>query len=104
MKASYTLPSGTYSLILSKEDLRILIDTGRLCCCKMAYDIPCTTSRTVYNPKTKTLDVLDKKEVFNDLRFFLDAPVADLSGGVRGVQFLNIYLEKENDKWMLLIV
>ena len=96
MKASYMLPSGTYNLFLSKEDLMTLLEKGYVSVC-VGRDIPCVTGRGVWDPDKKDLVTLDKKGIYNDLRFCLDEPVADLEPGFWNVQFLNIHLEKETD-------
>lgn len=94
MKSSYGLPSGSYNLILTKEDLVKLLSEGILSI--RLSRVPCVTSRAVWNPETKNMDVLDKKLVDNDLRFHLYVPVADIEDGFHNVQFLNIRLEKED--------
>ena len=96
MKTSYMLPSGTYNIKLSGEDLQKLLQTGILSL--RLSRIPCVTGRGVYDHEKKDLVTLDKKEVFNDLRFHLDEPVADLEGGIWTVQFLNILLPTEEKK------
>lgn len=91
MKASYMLPSGTYNIFLSKEELQRLAYTGRLV--TFTGDIKCTTGRAVWRPEENKMETLDKKEISNNLRFYLDEPVADIEGGDCYVQFLNIHVE-----------
>lgn len=95
MKVSYGLPSATYNIVLSKDDLVKLIDTGRINV--FARDLPCTTSRAVYNREKRELETLDRKEVTNNLRFRLEDDVADIHEGEYSVQFLAIRLEVKND-------
>lgn len=94
MKSSYMLPSGTYNLILSKEDLCELLNKGRISY-HIGHDIPCVTGRAIYDSNKKEMLVLDKKEIYNDLRFRLEEPVADIKEGFNNVQFLNIHIEKD---------
>lgn len=96
MKTSYMLPSGTYSIKLSEEDLQKLLSTGILNL--RLSRIPCVTGRGVYDSEKKAIATLDKKEVFNDLSFHLDEPVADLEGGFWPVQFMNIVLTREKEE------
>lgn len=96
MRASYLLPSGDYNLILSEEELQTLLDKGQLSI--RVSRTPCVTGRGVWNPETKTLDRLDEKFVCNDLRFCLNETVRDIEEGFHNVQFLNIHVEKEEEK------
>lgn len=82
MKASYMLPSGTYNLVLSPDDLQILLYTGRLTVGRVAYDIPCVMKYS------------EKKDVINDLRFMLHESVDDVEPGPNIIQFLNIIIDK----------
>jgi hypothetical protein len=93
MKIGFGLPSGTYNLVLSKEDLVALLSTG--CVSVHLNRVPCVTARAVYSGETETMELLDKKAVENDLRFHLAEPLADVVGGDHHVQFLNIHLDKE---------
>ena len=95
MRASYMMPSGTYNLFLSKEDLARLLEKG--CVSITVGRTPCVTGRAVYDPEKKDLVTLDKKEIYNDLRFMLSDHVADLEDGLYNVQFLNLHLEKEEE-------
>ena len=95
MKASYMLPSGTYNLFLSKEDLIRLLEKGMVTI--HTGHISCVTGRGVYDPEEHKIITHDKKEVYNDLRFMLTDSVADLKPGLCNVQFLNIHLEKEKE-------
>lgn len=93
MKASYMLPSGTYNLMLSKDDLQKLLKTGLLSI--RISRCPCVTGRAVWNPEKEDLETLDRKEIFNNLCFCLDETVADVEEGFHNVQFLNIHIEQE---------
>ena len=86
MRASYMMPSGTYNLFLSREDLARLLEKG--CISITVGRTPCVTGRGIYDPEKKDLVTLDKKEIYNDLRFLLTEPVADIEGGLYNVQFL----------------
>lgn len=92
MKASYMVPSGTYNLILSKEDLIKLLEKGCVSV-TVGRDVPCNTGRGIYDFEKHKMITLDKKEVYNDLRFCLHEPLADIEGGFHNVQFLNIHLD-----------
>lgn len=93
MRASYMLPSGTYNLILSEENLEQLLFTGRLVV--HTNGTPCTTANAVWNPDTKRLETVDKKEAVNDLRFCTNETVQDIRDSFPPVQFLNIVVEPE---------
>lgn len=95
MKAYYALPSGTYNIALSRDELVELVKTGRVNV--SAYHIPCETGRAIYNSEKKILETLDRKEVSNRLMFRLNDKVADTESGDYGVQFLAIRLEETND-------
>jgi len=96
MKAHYGLPSGDYNIILSKEELAQIISKGSVCM-RVSRTL-CTTSRAELNKVGDGLDFLDKKEIYNDLRFNLDEPVADIACGYHNIQYLTIILESEENK------
>lgn len=91
MKASFMLPSATYNLVLSKDELKKLVDTGYILI--QPSREPCTTGRAVWRHELGKMETLDRKSVYNNLRFNLDKPVADIEGGDLPVQFLNIIVE-----------
>jgi len=95
MRTHFGLPANNYVIILNKEELErllnnkhISIEVGRT---------PCTTSRAVFNDEKTRLDFMDRKEIHNDLRFYLNEDVADNKSGDYSVQFLNIALENESE-------
>lgn len=98
MKASYMLPSGTYNLILSPDDLQILLCTGRLTVGRVAYEIPCVTGRARWDKENNVMKYSEKQDVINDLRFMLHEPVDDIEPGPNNIQFLNIIIDKGDSK------
>ena len=90
MKASYLLPSGTYNLILTAEDIAKLLDAGRVTI--QMSRTPCVTARAVWDSEKKDIVRKDNKVIFNDLRFRLNDPVDDMGPGTYNVQYLNIIL------------
>ena len=95
MKSSFNIPSCTYNIILSKEDLELLTTSSYVGC--EISRIPCTSSRGIIDGERR-FESLDRKQVENDLRFNLTKQVADIKENEWGVQFLNIMLEKECEK------
>lgn len=95
MKASYGFPSGNYNILLSKEELTQLLEKGYITI--VMSRVPCITSRAVWNPKKKDMDFLDKKPIFNNLRFRTTEPVADMEAGDHNVQFMCINIEKDRN-------
>lgn len=91
MKVSYMLPSGTYNIILNKEELNRLIGQGSVH--MHTGRIPCKTGRACYVEEHNDMVTLDKKEIFNGLCFELTEPVNDIEEGVHNVQFVNIIVE-----------
>ena len=81
MKCHFALPSCTYTISLSKEDLECLLKTGLTSSVRPIQSIPCTTSRAVYDRENNTFKALDRKQILNNLRFKLDEDVADIEGG-----------------------
>jgi hypothetical protein len=100
MEASFMLPSCTYNLVLSEEDLVNLLETGHIYT-RISKDVPCRTGRAVWFKETSTMKTLDRKQIPNNLLFYLEEDVADIEGGDWHVQFLNIHIEgfkkKENE-------
>lgn len=99
MKASFMLPSCTYNLVLSKEDVVQLLGTGHIYT-RVSKDIPCRTGRAVWDNEASTMKTLDRKCIPNNLMFLLDDNVADINELDWHVQFLNIHIEgfkKENN-------
>ena len=96
MKASFGLPSCTYNITLSRDELKRLLETGLITV--HPYKVPCTTSRLVWNSDKNNFTTMDRKTINNNLRFLLDEPVADIEDLDWHVQFLTITLEKEPKK------
>lgn len=92
MRMSYCLPSETYNILLSEEEVNVLLREGYITI--HVSRIPCTTSRSVFNKEKEKMEVLDKKKVENCLFFHTDEPVADIEAGDQYVQFLCINVEK----------
>lgn len=92
MRTSYCLPSGTYNIILSNNELNELIKNG--CMLIRLSRIPCKASRIIFNDEKEQMEVLDKKRLQNCLFFHTDEPVADIEAGDQCVQFLCINVEK----------
>ena len=95
MKAHYSLPSGTYNIILDKRDLIKLLNDGGVNA--FTHKIECTTNRFVYNSSIHEFEELDHKQVLNDMRFCIDEPVADIEAGDHFIQFINIILDETCD-------
>jgi hypothetical protein len=93
MKSSFALPSCTYTISLSKEELQQLLETGLVSSVRPIQSVPCSTSRAVFDNKNKIFKPLDRKQIPNNLRFTLDENVADIEDGDWHVQFLNIRIE-----------
>lgn len=91
MKAYMSLPSGTYNLIFTKDELQNLVNSKHI-----FYNVghtPCKTGRVVWNADQRDFETLEQKDCYNDLRFNFDEPVADISAGDYPVQFLTISVE-----------
>lgn len=93
MKSYFALPSCTYTVNLSEDELKQLLETGLVSSVRPIQSIPCHTSRAVWNSETKNLTSLDRKQIPNNLCFKLDEDVADIEGGDWYIQFLNIRIE-----------
>ena len=95
MKSHYGEPSGDFTLILTKDELHRLESTGRLSI--HTPEIPCTTSRLVYNPERKDMDVVDKRDIESSGLTLLEY-IGDLKHEKHYIQFLNIDIEDtDND-------
>jgi len=95
MKNSFNIPSCTYNIILSKEDLDLL-NTTRYIGVAVSR-VPCVSSRGIINEEYR-FQSLDTKQVQNNLRFNLTEQIADMEPDEWAVQFLNIILEDENEE------
>ena len=98
MKVHFGLPSCSYSVVLDKNDLLRLISTGTIVI--HTNREPCSTSRAIINESGDGFDFLDRKDVYNMLKFDLEEPVADLEVGTWPVQFLNITLDNAGRKML----
>lgn len=96
MKAYYSHPDGTYSVNLSIEELAELLSKGKVII--HMYRSRCTTGRAIFNKEKSDFEILDKKDVFNNVQFHTDEAVADIEGGNYGVQFLRINIDKQNNE------
>ena len=88
MKAGFVLPSCNYNIVLSKEDIQQLLETGHIIA-RPSKDRPCTV-------RSSNGDV---KDGYNDLRFFVNEELKNFNGEEEGnqewwIQFLTINLEK----------
>ena len=94
MKASFTLPSCNYNIVLSKEDLEQLLKTGHITV-RPNKDVPCSTSRAYYDFEKSKWNIVGEREVPNNLNFHLEN--TPIPGEVEkwGVQFITINLEKK---------
>ena len=93
MKSSFMLPSCNYNIGISKAELETLITKGHLM--TVVSKTPCVTGRAVMNEAGTGLETIDRKPIYNDLKFYLEEDVADLHGGDWGVQFLTINIIPE---------
>ena len=91
MKAGFILPSCNYNIVLTKEELEILLSTGHIDV-NVMRDISAHTGRYVYDNDTG-FKMLDRKSIPNNLRFYLEDNVADIEGGDWHIQFLTINIE-----------
>ena len=91
MKAYYSLPDGTYSLILSMDDLQHLLTDGRLLF--QPAKVPCKTSRVIFNSEESDFEELDEKEIDNLPLLHVDTNVADIEAGKHYIQFMRITVE-----------
>ena len=83
-KAYYGLPSGTYTLSLSKDEFAKFIATGRINMFVSA--VPCETGTAVYNRESSNFETIDRKDTPNRLAFCSE-------DGISHVQVLSIHIE-----------
>ena len=97
MKAHYGQPSGTYNLKLTLDELRRLESAGYLSI--HTPEIPCETSRIVWNPENKDMDVVEKREMSTSglslIEFIGDE---DKWQEQHYIQFLNIHVIKDEKR------
>lgn len=93
MRSCFNLPSGTYNLVLSKEDLDSLLEKGYVSC--QISRTPCVAQRSLWNDDTKDLETIASKEVQNALNFYIDDELADCGHAKWGVQYLIIHTDKK---------
>lgn len=93
MKSSFMLPSCNYNIGISKAELETLMSKGHLM--TVISKTPCITGRAVMNENGTGLETIDKKPIYNDLRFCVEEDVADLPASDWGVQFLTINVVPE---------
>lgn len=94
MKASYLLPTGTYNIFITRDELERL-SNGKVIRSMPYMDEPCVVNRFVYDHDKNEMRGLDPKEVPNYLMFRLDEDVADIEAGLCRIQYLNIRLMDE---------
>ena len=95
MKTSFMLPSASYNVVLSKEELEQIIEKGFLII--NISHTNCSTGRARFNNETGKLETIDKKNIPNNLWFHLSEPVGGIMESEWGLQFINILVEKENE-------
>jgi len=86
------LPSCNYNIHISKDELKLLLETGYLGV--MVHKVPCETGRAIFNGSD--FETLGERETSNNLRFLLDEGVADIKETDWHVQFLTIQVDKED--------
>lgn len=91
MKAYFGLPSGTYNLILTMDDLHRLLTDGSIAI--RTSTVPCKTSRMVFDQEKKDFVELDEREVWNHLKFHTAENVSDIEAGDHYIQFMHIIVE-----------
>lgn len=92
MKTSFILPSCNYNIGISKDELQQLLDTGHIL--MSVHRTPCYAGRSIFNGSD--FEMIDKKNISNNLCFQLDDAVADNEAGDYGVQFLTLNVIKED--------
>lgn len=90
MKSHYGKPSGDFTLTLTKDELHRLGSTGRLRI--HTPEIPCTTSRLVWDSERKDFDIIDKRDI-NSSGLALLEYVGDLKREEHYIQCLHIAVE-----------
>lgn len=97
MRCHYGLPSGTYTICISEEELQQLLGERKSLNCFVGR-VPCFTSRLIWNSENKDMEVLDRKEIFHGLSMYIDEPVADIEPGYHHCQYLYITVEKKKEE------
>ena len=91
MKNSYWLPSGTYNIILTKDELNELLENGRITMFTGRNE--CTVGRAYFDGDH--MQTAYKKDVFNSLCMELNAEdVGKDDCGVHYVQYLHIIVKE----------
>lgn len=96
MKTSFNLPSGDYNIVLSKDDLKELLEKGTIT--MRTSRTPCVTKRAIINNEKETLEFIGEKEIENCLLMNLNESVGDLEKGNWFIQFLNISVDKNKEE------
>ena len=94
MKASYVLPSGNYNILLEKDDVIRLLETGHINV-RTLRDIPCTSSRMAYDSEKNIMYPVEKRIVDNFLSFHIYDSLADIEPGEHHVQFLTLNIDDD---------
>lgn len=92
MKTGFMFPTGTYNIVLNKEELLNLLSRGIIIIHTSKTE--CSTGRSVWNREKEKMECLDRKDVPNNLRFHTEEPVADFEPGEHFVQYVNIVLDE----------
>jgi len=93
MKIGFVLPSCSYNIVISKEELAGLLEKGHALI--HVGRTSCNTARIIVD-ESGDFKYIDKKVVPNNLQIHLDEPVVDCEKGYWPVQFLNIHIESED--------
>lgn len=97
MKTSYMFPTGTYNIILTREEVEELLGRGMVF--MHCSRVPCRTGRAVWNKEEQTMVKIDEKDIFNDLRFMTECDVADMEAGLCNVQYVNIIFDEKHQEY-----
>lgn len=92
MKARFVFLTGTYNIVINKEELSNLLSSGIVAI--HTTRTKCSTGRSVWNQEKKKMECLDGKVMSNDLRFRTDEQVADFEPGEHFIQYVNIVLDE----------
>lgn len=92
MKASFNLPTSTYNIILTKEELDFLVKTEFISV--PISRIPCSSSRLIKIGDDRLISI-GKSTVPHNLRFDLTETIADIPPDDWGIQYFSILLEKK---------
>ena len=90
MRSHYGEPSGDFTIILTKDELKRLESVGSLNI--HTPEIPCKGSRLVWNSETQDMDVVDERRISSGGLTLLDYS-RDAKCESRYIQFLNISVE-----------